>query len=342
AEFAKHPKGQLIPGYKSLGEICETKTARGDGMLRLYYHLLLDLDIAPKIALVADREERLFNPKLMNPWQLTNVMLAVEELGASPILLNPSARFAPASIIHPDFQGVQGLLLDPKADWASEAFQVPIQPATLNTKGFEYSLVLGEEEDRFQLTAHFKGFPEFAERWRYMINEPAEQNRLLKEHFEKTLKGASIEKTEVLNAVNPKETVSWRVEGTLEPKGGRQRTIEPFPGMPWPLWVPDSFPKERSLPIVMPYLQTQTSRSVIKVPKGFQVRPVRPYQEQNRFGHVSWSMKQSPSGDENLAEVTLEVGLNTMFAGPDGYEDLKVFLGWISDACRRTLIMEKV
>jgi len=190
--------------------------------------------------------------------------------------------------------------------------------------------------------AHFGGYPEYAERWNHMVSESSEQNRLLKEGLEKALKGATLAKAEVLNATNPKETVSWKAEGTLEPKGGRQRTVEPFPGMPSPLWIPDAFPKERALPIVMPYLQIHAAHSAIKVPKGFRVRPVPPLDERNRFGRVKWSTELKTAGEEHSAEVALEVSVDSMFAGPEAYGELKAFLGWIDEACHRTLVLEKI
>jgi len=342
AEAAQRTKDKFTPNKNNLNGICELRTASGMGMVKLCYCLLQDMGLSPKLALVADRDDRLFKEKVLNPWQLSDVLIAVEELGKEPLLIDPSMRFGPHGLILPDYQGVRGLLIDPKAKWSSQPFVVPTQEPSFNTRKYTYDLTLGESEDTFKVQAQFGGYPEFVERRKYCASEQVEQNRQLKEGLEKKLAGVSIGKTEVLNATSPKETVAWKAEGAFERESSRQRYIEPFPAMPWPLYVPDMFPKDRSLAIVLPYLQIHTGRSSIKAPKGFRLRLANPMEEQNLFGRVSWSMAPAKSGEDGAVEVTLEVSVDRMFAGPETYEEFKTYLGWISEACRRTVILEKI
>lgn len=341
SESAKLGKDFKVPKSSDLDAICETRMASGYGRLLLYFQLLNDFGIAPKLLFVADRDDRLFAPSILNPWQLSDLAVVVEEIGMPPLILDPSVRYAPAGMIFPDYQGVKGLLVDPKENWAAKDYSVPIQSADFNQKKYEFTVKLDEEEDSFVMKADFAGYPEFKERRAYMASEPAEQNRLLKERFEKALKGAAISKAEVLHASDPKQAVTWLVEGTRERNGGRQRQVSPFPGMPWPLWVPDVFPETRKLPIVMPYLQVHRSKSVIHVPKGQIARPTSSLEHANSLGKVTWAMETKTVGEASVVEVTLEITLESMFLAPDAYGQLKDYLGWISEACRRTVIIDK-
>lgn len=127
----------------------------------------------------------------------------------------------------------------------------------------------------------------------------------------------------------------------METEGGRQRQVFPFPGLQYPVNIPGSFPKERILPIVMPYLQIQTARCSFKIPKGYKVNPGNPFKESNTFGTVLWSTQIENQGDDQVAVITLKVSVDTMFAAPAAYDELKTFLGWVSEAFKRTLILEK-
>lgn len=341
-EAAKWPKGQELPRSTDLASICEKKAASGRGMVVLLYHLLKDSGASPMIAFLADRDAGLFRPSLFNPWQATHAVVVIEEPGKGMLLLDPSQRFAAPGLVHPDFQGVQGLLLNPYTNWSAQPFTVPIQPAAFNQKRFEYSLDIGEEEDRFKVNAQFTGFPEFAERRRYDENEQVERNRKLKERFEKQISGASIQKAEVQNAADSTANLGWMVEGQIERESRRQRHVAPFPGLYYPVTISDSMPTERTLPIVMPFLQTQSARSSFKIPKGFKVHTGQAFEKRNSFGSVEWSADVQTQGEEALAVVTFKVSVDSMFAGPAAYEGLKTYLGWITEAYKRTIILEKI
>ena len=341
-EIAKFPKDQKIPKSKDLGSICESKIANGWGMMVLCYHLLKDGGYNPKVAFLADRDVRLFRPSMLNPWQATYGVLVVEEPGKDTLFLDPIQRFAAPGLIHPDFQGVNGLLVDPKNQWSTQPFQVPIQSSSANKKDFRFTLEIGEEEDHFKVDAQFLGFPEFAERRRYDQDDQPERNRKLKERFEKQIQGAVIQRAEVQNADSSVANVAWVVEGQVERESSRQCYIFPFPGLRLPIAIPDLMPKDRNLPIVMPYLQIQSARSTIKIPKGYRVQASQPSEQKNVFGSVQWAAEVQTKGEESQAVVTMTVSLDKMFATPSAYEDLKTYLGWISDSFKRTLILEKI
>jgi len=57
---------------------------------------------------------------------------------------------------------------------------------------------------------------------------------------------------------------------------------------------------------------------------------------------VNWIAEVKQRGEDSIIVVTLKVTVDTMFAGPAAYEELKTYLGWITETFRRTLILEKV
>lgn len=341
-EAAKWPKKQKTPRSHDLESICELKIADGRGMVVLLYNLLKDAGKQPKIALLSDRNVTLFRLGIFNPWQATHAAVAIGVLGKGMLLLDPSQRFAAPGLVHPDFQGVQGLLLDPKNNWSAQPFTVPIQPAAFNQRRFEYTLEIGEEEDRFKVNAQFSGFPELVERRRYDDDEQMERNRKLKKRFEKQIQGVVIQNAEVQNAENPSANVAWAVEGTVERENGRQRHVLPFPGLFFPINIPDVMPAERTLPMVMPYLQIQSARCSIKIPKGYKIQAGQLFEQRNSFGTVAWSAQMQAQGEETTAIVTLNVSVDSMFAPSAAYEGLKTYLGWIIEVYKRKLILEKI
>jgi len=340
-EYARFPKDLKSAEVTDLESACEKKIASEEGLLVLYYHLLADAGYKPKIALLVDRERGLFRPDIRNPWQARDEMIAVEEPEKGLALVDPSLRFAQPGMILPNYQGLQGLLVDPKAEWATQVFQVPVQSPQFNQKRYEYALTVGEEGDRFLVKAQFCGYPEYSERRSYMMDEPAEQNRKLKERFEKQIKGGVITQAEVLDATDPTKNITWTAEGILERESSRQRKVEPFPGLPSPLDIPDSFPKERTLPIVMPYLQVQSFQSTFRIPKGYRLNECPPFDQKNTFGHVIWGVSTKAEGADTIATVSLKISVEGMFAAPSAYEDLKTYLGWVSETSRRIVVLEK-
>lgn len=340
-ELAQWPKGKKLPSTVDLEGMCEEKIAGEQGIIKLYYHLLLDLGYFPKIVLVGDKSLWLFQEDFLNLWQLSNLLFVLDEPGQSRVFVDPSLRFAPPGVINPGYQGTRGVMMHPTLGWTAQVIELPIEPQINNVKEFDYIIVPGED-DQFKLTTKFLGYPELIERGQFYSSQPLEQNRLLKERFEKGTRGISIQTAEVLNATNPKAACFWKVEGFQDRSGERQRLVQPFPGMPLPLPVPDSFPKERKLPIVMRYLQVQKAKSQIRVPDGYRALQLDKMVRKNRFGQVKWSMKMEPIEDGKTLEVLLEIQIESMLEEATACQELKDFLSWISESCQRKIIFEKI
>jgi hypothetical protein len=192
-------------------------------------------------------------------------------------------------------------------------------------------------EDRFTFDAKFGGYPEYAERYRFLSLEEKEQERLLKEDLEGSMKQAVFQKVQVQNAQNSLHPLSWHVEGSIEREEGRRREVYPFPGMRSPMNQPEAWPEQRKDRIVIPYLRHHRAVSKITIPKGYAIPEIEPIKEENVFGSVSWILR--PLDHPGELEVTLEVITTGFSVNAEGYQDFRTFMEWVSKAANRTLIL---
>lgn len=307
------------------------------GMTILYLNILKDAGIKPKLAFVADRDSHLFVSNFTNPYQFNNQLVGVEEPGKGTYWVTPSIRFAQPGMIHVDYQGTPALVVDTK-DWVPSFGGVPAQDPSVNVKRYLVDLYPSEEGDKFKITAAFSGYPEYQERRRYMALEPKEQEKALREYLQPILKSATLTKVQVKGAQSAGSLVTWEAEGTSEVEEGRHRNVEPFPGVYNALYVPDSWPAERVDPIVMPYLRIQQAISTIHLPEGWAWDGSESFSRNNRFGKVSWVAEKV---DEQTIKVALKVEVTSLFEPASAYADLRTFLGWMSEASGRYLILRR-
>lgn len=323
---------------KNLAKAAKTGKTTGKGMRLLFYHLLKAAGLSPLIAKVPDRENLMFDWNRMNLWQFDADLIGIEEPGSGVLWFDPSLRFATPGVVPPDYTAVPALIID-SATWTGRKGPVGSSGANANVRKYTYRLELDEDSDRFELNSEFAGYPECIERYRYMALEPMEQSKLLKEKFEKAMKNLVVGSSEVKNTSNAKASVSWSLKGTLEREVSRKRLVDPFPGMPWPLWVPAKLEESRSVPIVLPYLSTQVAVATFKVPKGYIMGTHQDIRQQNGFGRVFWI----PSFDAASGEgkVILRVEVVSVSAPAAQWNDFRTFLGWIEDACRRQITLTR-
>ncbi len=309
----------------------------GFGMLLLYLHLLKQAGLKPTVALVADRDRIFFRETLLTPFQLDRQLVGIAAPGRSTIWVDPTLRFASPGLVLPDYQGTRGLEVDLET-WQVKPAKISAQPAAFNVRQFSYEITAGEEEDAFKVVAAFSGYPEYAQRRRFMALEPKEQARTLKEDLEADLRRATLTRTAVLHAQDPKENVSWEAEGRLEVDAGRRRTLDPFPAMPWAVPIPSALPEGRTHLIVMPYSRTQVARSRVRMPPGYRLSLNEPLNRANQLGTVVFSAKEVEPG---VAEAVMRVELTAVVLQPEAYGELKDYLAWVEDASRRTLTLER-
>jgi hypothetical protein len=329
-------KQGTYPDDEDLDAAVKSGSASASGMRLIYFQLLKAAGIQAKIGLVADRDVRLVKKSSLNLFQFTHELIGVDEPGQATLWLDPCKRFAPAGMIPPDYQGTWAMVVD-SATWTCVFTNLPPQPAELNTRLYRYQVEMEEGEDRFSMEATFSGYPEYAERYRFLSLEDKEQARLLREELEGRMKSATFTKAQVFNAQSPNLPFGWHIEGSIEREDGRRREVYPFPAMNSPMNQPEVWPEQRQDVIVLPYLRSHRAVSRIRIPKGYQIPRIDPIQEKNMFGSVSWSLKPLDRPDE--LEVTLEVVASGFAAQANGYQELKTFMNWVATATNRTLIL---
>ncbi len=327
--------------YRNLDESVRRGRTDHLGMIFLYLQLLQEVKLKSKVLLVADRDVRLLDPQVRSLGQHTNLLLGVEEEGKDTMWVDLGMRYAPPGLLNPDYQGTQGIAYD-TSTWVPEFLSLPVQPAERNRKSYSYRVSLDEDTDSFQLDGVFEGYPEYLQRARYMALDPAGQGRKLRELVEFGRNSIQIDKAEVLHAGDPREKVTWHLEGRLLREASRRREVVPFPALPWPLSMPDSWPPGRTDPITLPYLGTQVATCGFQIPAGYRLAPVEPLSKSNRFGKVTWSAEvvEGPQGSE--VRATFQVEITSATGRATDYGDLQAYLGWIRTAMERTLVLEKV
>lgn len=327
--------------FKRLDKAAESGMASAGGMRLMYYHLLKKAGLQPKIGKLVDREQALFNYSRLNAWQFHHEILGIAEAGKPDLWVDPTNRYAMPGVIHPDYQAVPMLVFEPngKKDWKPVLGMLPASSPAFNTRAYEYELKLEEDADRFEVRARFGGYPEFAERYRYLAYEAPDQSRLLKEQFEARSKSLAISKAVVHDASNPAGRLSWEVTGSLERESGRRREVLPFPGMTWPLWVPDKLDAPRTVPIVLPYLVSHDAICTFTVPEGYRFNPHAELRNQNAFGTVAWST--SYEAQARRVTVRFQTEVASINDSPARWNQFREFLGWIQEACTRTIILAR-
>lgn len=322
---------------QNLESVVEYKRTSASGMAILFFQLLKDQGLTPKIALVSNRNRHLFDYYFLNIFQFHSEFIVVEDPNAGALWIEPGLRFAEPGLIHTDHQGTRALLLDPN-DWSHKPVPVPVQRDSYNIRRYTTDVTIEEDQDRFKVQASFSGFPAWSERRTYMAQEPAEQARILKESIQEYTRRAAVTRAEVHGAQDPKSPITWEVEGTLEQEEARRREVQPFLGIPWALHVPDAWAETRVDPIVMPYLRTHEAVATIHLPEGWKWNGVLPMDRANQFGKVSWSARQL---DEQTLRVELKITVSGFYADASAYEPLKTFLGWVREASGRTLLLDR-
>ncbi|WP_243300869.1 hypothetical protein [Geothrix oryzisoli] len=326
---------------KRLDKAAASGLASASGMRLMYYHLLKAAGILPKIAKLVDRDQNLFNYGRLNAWQFHHDILGIAEPGKDDLWLDPGNRYAAPGVIHPDYQAVPMLVFESQdwKTWKPVRGMLQATKPTFNTRSYAYELHLGEDSDQFEVRAQFGGYPEYSERFRYLSHEAADQSRLLKEEFEKHGKNLIISKAVVLDAANPGKPVSWEVGGSLERESGRRREVLPFPGMPWPLWVPDKLDVPRTVPIVLPYLASHTAVCTFEVPRGYRFDPPNELRNRNPFGTVIWTTRYDSQARKVTIQLSTEVA--SINQGSGYWPAFREFLGWIQEACSRTVVLTR-
>lgn len=322
---------------RDLDVAAKRKLTDDTGFQHLYFELLKDAGIPTLVGLVADKDVRIVNPRQPNFQQFTHIIFGIEEAGKPTAWMDPTLRFAEPGLIHEGYQGTVALTYDSN-NWAPKFTNVTVHPREVNRREFEYRLTITPEEEQITLNASFHGAYALRERESFMEIDPQAQAKALRDHFEELSKDLVIQKALVADLMDPKKAPRWQAVATIERELGRRAEVQPFPLMPWPLYIPDQFDLIRFEPISLPFLSTHKATTRFKIPAGYKFLPGDPIKQENDFGRVEWRAEMTPDGE---ALVAMECTVETTSARTSDYRAFKIYLGWIQEACQRQIVLEK-
>lgn len=312
---------------------------QADGMAYLYLALAGDAGLHPRLALVKDRNRSLFQFTIPDPWQLDAALIGIPLKDQKTFWVEPTLRFAQPGLIAPEFQGAEALVMETdKHGWHPRREGIEAQPPEFNRARYQFLLDLTGGEERITLRTGFEGVKELLERRKYLPLSKAEADRNLKEAMERGIRDAVITRASVLEAWTPDQGTRWEVEGKLELDATETLAVDPFPGMPAPLPLPTTWPDHRAVPIVMDYLRIQEGECELRLPPGYALQPVAPFQRQNRFGKVLFTAKERTPA---VVDVQFRVEVRDLFEPASAEPQLRQFLAWVEEAYHRTLTLEK-
>jgi hypothetical protein len=338
------PKPDPLEDDSVLERALSTGVTDNQGMKLLLLRSLQEAKLEPRLAMVAARSSRGFDPKDRNLWQFTDFLVGVRDRAGSTLWIDPSLRFAPAGTLDPDYQGTQALELDLSHQaWPSQVITLPEAPPASNLARYHYQITVGAKGEAFAVDTELTGLEAHEVRSRLEGVPSDAQGALMAERFQERWREMTISRSEVAGVVSPGVPVTVRMEGQLadERPDGSRREIDPFPTLPSPLSAGGPLPPSRHDPIVLPYPNVHVAVSEIALPAGYRLAPTRPLEAGNRFGTVSWRVEPLPDPAVQKVRVSFRVEVSRANAPAAAYSELKTFLQWIDDAWSRNLLLER-
>lgn len=309
---------------EDLNESAARGRTNGLGMTNLYFQLLRDAGLKPKLFFGASREGLPVYPTLPCPSQFDTVLVGLDRPGSGMIWFSPHQRFFPQGLIPPEVQGTQGMVFDPESK-NLVVYNMPVKPASTGQAGHEYSLDVLDDQISLSLKTRFAGHLEYDERRRYWALEEKDQVKALKRKFEADHQ-LSVGEAQVSHAQNPSANLELQLKGSIPLDPGRQPAIHPFPGLSLPFSFPDAWPMDRTEPIALPPCQVHSAHSRIILPTAASWVPEPGFEFENPFGKIQWKARIVGSSDRPTVEVDLRVQSDMMYAPASDYRALREFM----------------
>lgn len=305
------------------------------GMNVLLYKLLVDFGLKPKLVLLSSRDRWLFNPEYRFSRQFDHTMVLVPGKDGGWFWVDPAWRHFRPGLIPPNYQGTRALMIDP-ATWTTKVVQVPEQPAETNQVLAHYSHKVEEGRMDYRYELRLLGYPEYRERAVYVDSSPKERERWLSEVVQ-TRTGGTIKTSRIHDAEDSAKPFWIEFEGTRDLEEGRQVVLNPFPALRNPLPAPETWPKDRFAPIVLPHTQVFRAKAFMDVPKGWELAEPPQLNLKSPYGSVVWTASQLGPGAP--VEVFLEVRVDHALATLDGYSELRRFIEGVREAFSHAVIL---
>lgn len=323
-------------GVANLDYTAKTGYADYSGMTKLLFHVLADEGLKPVVALVSSKHRWLVNPEVRTPYQLSHVLLGVDEPGQSTLWLDPSGRVTPAGEVPVRYQGTRAVVID-TSDWQVAFRELPVAQGKDNARTFTYQIDATEEVGQVHLEATYAGAPALSARSVLGERAPTQREAWFKEKLERN--GLTVTKVSVANGLDLTKPLGYSADGTVTLEGGRLLKLLPFPGLDSSLYLPPTLPEQRQDIILMPHRIMEEAVSTIHVPKGYVLPGPIENVHANRWGTVTLRVHQEDGTNDLKAAMSIKASAFT--DDSRGYPALKDYLEWMRAAIYPVITLEK-
>lgn len=310
------------------------------GWLVLFYHLLKEVGVKPHILQVVSIYQRPFIESMRTDAQFHWTLLRVVEDGKPPLLLDSDLRFAKPGLVSTAFQGTKAVAMD-SATWGIGMTHVGFQQPEDAVS--DYRFTLGSlEQGRFsyRVEAVFRGMADQNERNAFLRTASSQRWPMLQARLEGDGTARCLEQGEVGDPTNLGVPMSWQASGWMRGIGRGTLGIPPFPGLPWLVGTPDSFPVGRDIPFYLGPPRTQKAVCQLAVPAGYRIRPMGSLVHDSAVGRVSWSLASRPGGRE--VEIRLDVIVKQGLIPADQKDLCRSFLACLDQAMQQHVFLEPI
>lgn len=310
------------------------------GWLVLFYHLLKESGVHPHILHVVSIHERPFIESMRTDAQFHWTLLRVVEDGKPPLLLDSDLRFAKPGLISTEFQGTKAVAMD-SATWGIGMTQVGFQQAEDAVSDYRFTIgPLEQGRLPYQIEAVFQGMADQSERNAFLPTASGQRWAMLQARLEGDGKAQCLEQGVVGDPTDLGVPMSWRASGWMGGLGQGTLGIRPFPGLPWLVGTPDSFPGERDIPFYLGPPRTQHAVCQLTVPAGYRIRPSGPLVHDSPVGRVSWSLASRP--EQHQVELRLDVVVKQGLIPVDQKDLCRSFLAYLDQAMQQQVFLEPI
>jgi hypothetical protein len=316
-------------------EIAKHGFARAFLIPRLFYTVLRDLDLEPKIVLANSFYGHPFNPNEMNIMTLNQFYpsFGYQKEDGTWFLVNPGyAEYDPGET-PPRYQGTNALVIDTANGWAVATAAIPRKPASAHRTQRTYEATMSEDLTVKQtMKAEVSG--EFSARLRrtYFSLVDEEKSEYLKSDFERYLPaGSDISASSFQNMDTLGESLGYTITWETKFLGDDPNNwifYRPFTGSYTPLRNDDIWTKDRTQPVVLNHAFDNYDKATLTVPAGFTLRGNPSWQKQNGVGTVILQAQQQ--GQTIVVERRIVLAVDVI--GQEHANQVREFLAWVDEA----------
>jgi hypothetical protein len=313
------------------------KTASAAQLRFLYYHLLKENQVQPRLILAIDREDNRLRADIADFNQFDAIFFAMPQDSGDWRFYDPGSTWKPLGL-NAWLQGSNAFVIQTGAsrkEWNARLINLPAVTGRQNKIQVKVQIRPGADEDHYHLDAIYMGDPavhlKVVHAGRAADENAKDISSFLGRNGFQALPNTFRVKDDAFGALE------FSCDGLKENGVGRRRFVQPFPFLRSPAPSPLRWPETRSLPIHFPFMVLLEAEALIPMKHSIQPDAFQPMNKRNLVGEVVWLVE--PAGDEKqpALRVRLKVEVNTLITQADRYPALKEFTSWIDEALNRQI-----